>query len=67
MFATRIFGYSESLCSADTYQFDDYSEYVATKFNPEEKAKRRAEVFPHDCEKAFEMGVRFVKRQKTIK
>jgi multimeric flavodoxin WrbA len=66
MIATRIFGHSESLCSTDTYQFDDYSKYVVTNFDPEEKAKRRAEVFPLDCEKAFEMGIRFVKRQKAI-
>src|SRR5664280_651829 len=65
MLATRIFGHSESLCSTDTYQFDDYSKYVATNFDPVEKAKRRAEVFPLDCEKAFEMGIRFVKRQKA--
>ena len=65
--ATRIFGYSESLYSTDTYQFDDYSKYVTDRFDPAEKAKRRAEVFPQDCEKAFEMGIRFVKRQKAIK
>jgi len=65
--STRIFGYSESLYSTDTYQFDDYSKYVADRFDPEEKAKRRAEVFPQDCEKAFDMGVRFVKRQSAIK
>ena len=64
--ATRIFGYSESLYSTDTYQFDDYSKYVADRFDPEEKAKRREEVFPKDCEKAFEMGIRFVKRQKAL-
>lgn len=63
--ATRIFGYSESLYSTDTYQFDDYSKYVA--FDPGEKANRRKEVFPQDCEKAFEMGARFVKRQKAAK
>lgn len=65
--AKRIFGYSESLCCTDTYQFDDYSKYVADMFDLEEKAKRRREVFPKDCEKAFEMGARFVKRQKTGK
>jgi multimeric flavodoxin WrbA len=64
--ATRIFGYSESLYSTDTYQFDDYSKYVADHFDPEEKAKRREEVFPKDCEKAFEMGIRFIKRQKAL-
>lgn len=62
--ASRIFGHSESLCSTDTYQFDDYSKYVADRFDPEEKAKRREEVFPQDREKAFEMGTRFVKNQK---
>ncbi len=64
--ATRIFGYSESLYSTDTYQFDDYSKYVADRFDPEEKAKRREEVFPKDCEKTFEMGIRFIKRQKAL-
>lgn len=54
--AKRIFGDSESLYSTDTYQFDDYSKYVADRFDPEEKANRRKEVFPKDCEKAFEMG-----------
>jgi len=64
--ATRIFGYSESIYSTDTYQFTDYSKYVADKFDPEEKAKRREEIFPQDCKKSFDMGVRFVKRQKAL-
>ena len=55
-----IFGASESLCSFDTYQFKDYSK-VVSDFDPEMKAKRREEVFPKDCDKAFEMGARFVK------
>lgn len=63
---STIFGYSESLSSHDTYQFDDYSKYVASVFNPEKKAKRREEIFPLDCKKAFEMGSRFVNRQKTL-
>ena len=65
--ATRIFGYSESMYSTDTYQFNDYSKYVADKYDPVEKAKRREEVFPLDCEKAFEMGKRFAQRQKGTK
>ena len=65
--ATKIFGYSESLCSTDTSQFDDYSKYASSVFNPQEKANRRKEVFPQDCQKAFEMGARFVKRQKALK
>jgi len=59
-FAMRMaFGATESLLSFDTYQFKDYSKVVATAFDVEAKAKRREEVFPDDCKKAFDMGVRF--------
>lgn len=57
----RIFWDSEYLCSFDTYQFDDYSKMVATRFDPVKKAQRRKEIFPIDCDKAFEMGYRFAK------
>jgi len=59
---TRIFGHSESLCSFDTMQFEDYSKIVAPRFDPVMKAKRRKEVFPLDCQKAFEIGTRFAKK-----
>lgn len=59
MYLERIFGASEYLAVTDTYQFDDYSKYVSTSFNPAEKARRRNEEFPKDCQKAFDMGVRF--------
>lgn len=59
----RTFGSSEALFVTDTYQFDDYSKYETSAFNVEEKAKRRRLVFPEDCQKAFQMGVRFA-RQK---
>ncbi|MFP4641666.1 MAG: NAD(P)H-dependent oxidoreductase [Dehalococcoidia bacterium] len=54
-----IFGASESLLSFDTYQFDDYSKVVADLFDLEGKIRRRDEVFPQDCQRAFEMGARF--------
>jgi len=57
----RIFGASESLLSFDTYQFDDYTKVIADRFDPEKKARRRKEIFPKDCERAFEMGARFAK------
>ncbi len=60
----RLFGSSESLYVTDTYQFDDYSKYVSTRFNVEEKTKRRDEEFPKDCRKAFDMGVRFAQQIK---
>jgi multimeric flavodoxin WrbA len=55
-----ILGASETLCSYDTYQFEDYSKVYAPCFDPEHKAKVRAEVFPIDCEKAFNMGAGLV-------
>ena len=54
-----VFGASESLCSFDTYQFKDYAKVVADRFDPQQKARRRQEVFPHDCAKAFALGARF--------
>ena len=57
----RIFGSCESLCSYDTYQFEDYSKVFAPRFDPEKKAQRRKEVFPLDCARAFEMGVNLTK------
>lgn len=56
-----ILGASETLCSYDTYQFEDYSKVYAPCFDPERKARVRAEVFPKDCEKAFQMGARLVR------
>ncbi len=59
MIFKRCFGASETLMVTDTYQFDDYSKYETSAFNEAKKAQRRREVFPEDCRKAFEMGVRF--------
>ncbi len=50
-----------SLLSTDTYQFDDYSKVVASKYDAGKKAERRKNIFPIDCEKAFEMGASFTK------
>jgi multimeric flavodoxin WrbA len=58
-YLARIFGSSETFSSFDTYQFKDYSKVVATRFSPEHKLKRRQEIFPKDCQKAFDMGKRF--------
>jgi multimeric flavodoxin WrbA len=51
-------GSSESLMSFETYQFDDYSRIESSLFDVEQRARRRKEVFPVDCQKAFDMGVR---------
>ncbi len=62
---TMIFGSSEKLLSFDTYQFEDYSKVAAPRFNPEEKLKRRQEIFPKDCQKAFEMGAGYCLKKLT--
>jgi multimeric flavodoxin WrbA len=60
MMLGMAFGRSESLVVTDTWQFDDYSLYLhAPNVDPEAKARRRKVEFPRDCERAFEMGVRF--------
>lgn len=56
----RFLGKAESIFVTDTYQFDDYSKYVSTAFDANKKLKRRKEVFPQDCKKAFELGKRLV-------
>ena len=62
----RCFGAAETLMVTDTYQFDDYSKYETSAFDEAKKAHRRREVFPEDCRKAFEMGVRFASQTPTI-
>lgn len=56
----RFFGSSKSLGVMDTLQFDDYSKYMATGFNSKAKVKRREEVFPVDCEKAYQFGASLI-------
>jgi hypothetical protein len=62
MAMARIFGSCESMFVTDTLQFDDYSKYVSTLFDPEEKKRHRDEQFPEDCKKAYELGARLVKK-----
>ena len=52
------FGACELLLSKDTLQYDDYDKYESAMFDKEAKAKRHAEVFPQDCKRAFQLGVR---------
>jgi len=62
MMLKMVFGSVESLVVADTLHTDDYSKYV-TPLDAEEKMKRRKEVFPIDCKKAFEMGAKLDKEK----
>lgn len=56
VFRTQV----ENVSSYDTLQFDDYSKYVAERFDPVHKASRRREVFPVDCQQARDLGKRLM-------
>jgi multimeric flavodoxin WrbA len=66
MMLKMIFGSVESLIATDTLHVDNYSKYVMP-FDAEEKMKRHKEVFPLDCEKAFEIGVRLTQEKPPRK
>ena len=52
------FGECELMLCTDTLQYDDYEKYDSEAFDGKEKLKRHKEVFPEDCKRAFELGVR---------
>ena len=62
-----VLGKTESLMSYDTYQFDDYSKVVADGIDEAKKRKRREEVFPVDCENAFNLGAKLVMEQRKLR
>ena len=47
-----------TLLSTDTLQVNDYGKYHLAGFDGEAKRLRRETVFPKDCRKAFELGVK---------
>ena len=51
----------EVLYCCNTYQFTDYDKYESSIFSEAAKAKQKADQFPVDCQKAFDMGVLFAK------
>ena len=57
----HIFTYTPTtLYSCYTYQYDDYSKYVADLWDIEEKERQRKEQFPIDLKNAFELGKRLI-------
>ncbi|MBC3802946.1 flavodoxin family protein [Acetobacterium fimetarium] len=57
---TRFFGSAKTLAATDTWQFEDYSKYETSAFDVDAKAKRRREVFPQDCQQAFDLGAELI-------
>ncbi|GHU79027.1 flavodoxin [Clostridia bacterium] len=53
----HVFGApSKTLVSTETWQTEDYGKYHMSMFDGGARKKRREEVFPKDCEKAFALG-----------
>ncbi len=50
------FGSASRMAATETLQMNDYSKYHMSSFNEADRKKRREEVFPIDCEKAYELG-----------
>lgn len=57
-----MLGYCEALYSCDTWQFKDYSQYTVNIFDPVHKAEVKEMQFPVDCQNAFDLGKRLVKK-----
>jgi multimeric flavodoxin WrbA len=56
-----MYGHAESFFCNETLQFEDYDKVVFSYCDPEERRQRRREVFPQDCRRAYELGVRMAK------
>ena len=54
----RHFGSCELLLVTDTRQYNDYTKFESERFDAAAKLKRHKEIFPLDCQRAFEMGKR---------
>lgn len=55
---TMHFGPCELLVCTDTLQYSDYDKYESEMFDKEAKTKRHEEIFPKDCQRAFDLGIR---------
>ena len=55
-FMDRSFGECRILAASETWQVDDYDKFHMSMFDVPDRKRRREEVFPQDCQKAFEIG-----------
>ena len=56
----QYFGSCETLLATDTLQVKDYSRYHLAGFDANTKYQRHETVFPQDCQRAYELGVKLV-------
>ena len=64
-FLEQLFGYSESLCTYNSYQFSEYARYDVMEGVEERRAKYREEQLPKDLEAAYSLGKRLVEKAKA--
>ena len=64
-YLVRMFGQAETLCAYETLQFEDYDKVVFDYFDPAERRAKHDKVFPEDCRKAFEQGIRLTEPVAT--
>ena len=64
-YLVRMFGQAETLCAYETLQFEDYDKVVFDYFDPAERRAKHDKVFPEDCRKAFELGIRLTEPVAT--
>jgi hypothetical protein len=55
-------GYTVQLLSTNTYQFNDYETYDASNFDVKKKETVKQKIFPKDCEKAYNIGIKLVNK-----
>lgn len=63
-FLEMLFGYTETVCSYNTYQFDDYSKYDVAEYVKSSRSRQRDEQFPKDLQIAYKLGKRLVQKAK---
>ena len=63
MLMKMILGAPETLCSYDTYPFEDYSKVYAPRFDPEKKAKVRGKYFRSIARKPSKVLHAFTNRE----
>lgn len=56
----HLIGPARTLISGNTLQVSNYEDFNWSSFNPEEKKKRREEVFPSELEEAFRLGKQMI-------
>lgn len=63
-FLETLFGYTETLCTYQSYQFSDYSRYDVMDGTQQARAKYRDEQLPIDLENAYQLGKRLTEMAK---